>query len=254
MNVIRAGDGALVRTAEGLRLWNPPALPGVYTNAQLDDYHTLPRRAFPLRPPLMLSLEARFSHAGARLAGTAGFGLWNDPFAMSGARPPAPPRALWFFHSAPPLDMPLAAGVPGWGWKAAALDTLRLPFWLLAPAAPFAMPLLRIPALHRLLCPAAQAAAGIAEAALEVEQREWHSYRLDWEPGAARFSVDGRTALEAPAPHGGRLGLVIWIDNQYMVADPRGRFAHGVTPRREAQWMEIRGLRVEAPGGRPPGA
>ncbi len=243
MNVVRAGGGGLARTPEGLRLWNPPAPPGVYTNAQLDNYHGLPRRAFPLRPPVTLALEARFSDAGPRLAGTAGFGFWNDPFAMSGARPPAPPRALWFFHSAPPSDMPLACGVPGWGWKAAALDTLRLPFWLLAPAAPFA-PLLRVPALHRLLWPVGQAAAGIAEAALDVEQREWRSYRLEWTPGAARFSVDGRTALEAPAPRRGRLGLVIWIDNQYMVAEPRGRFAHGVTPRRAAQWMEIRRLRL----------
>ncbi len=65
-----------------------------YSNAQIDDYQNLKRRRFPWRPPLRLTVRARFSHSQADLRGTAGFGFWNDPFLMTSLRPPSlPPTA-----------------------------------------------------------------------------------------------------------------------------------------------------------------
>src|SRR5690349_19213483 len=115
--------GSAVDQVDGAwRFSNAPMPAGKYTDAQLDDYQGLHRRDFRWRPPLTLTVRARFSHGPDQLAGTAGFGFWNDPFMMTDSRPPALPRVLWFFFGSKQSDMPLAAGVPGQGWKAATLD------------------------------------------------------------------------------------------------------------------------------------
>ena len=83
------------------RLSIPTGKADQYRLAQLDDYTQIPRERFPLRFPLGLSLSARASSDS--IAGTWGFGLWNDPFGLSlgfGGNPfrlPALPNALWFF-------------------------------------------------------------------------------------------------------------------------------------------------------------
>ena len=75
-----------------------------YRDAQLDDYSLLPRHKFP-HQTLSLSLRAKTSSSS--IAGTWGFGLWNDPFGLSlgfGGSPlrlPALPNAVWFFYGSP---------------------------------------------------------------------------------------------------------------------------------------------------------
>jgi len=108
----RHTPGASVRqTADGWRLDIPAGPRRGYRLAQLDDYMSLPRRAFPWNPTLTLrepqgtalSLRARLS--AANLPGTWGFGLWNDPFGFAigfggrARRLPALPNAAWFFHA-----------------------------------------------------------------------------------------------------------------------------------------------------------
>ncbi|MBK8618113.1 MAG: hypothetical protein IPN96_13565 [Anaerolineales bacterium] len=72
-----------------------------YRDAQLDDYSQLPRHKFP-HQTVSLSLRAKTSSTS--IAGTWGFGLWNDPFGLSlgfGGSPfrlPALPNAVWFFY------------------------------------------------------------------------------------------------------------------------------------------------------------
>ena len=56
--------------------------------------------------------------------------------------------------------------------------------------------------------------------------------------------ADGQTILRAPSPRG-PLGLVIWIDNQWMVATPEGRFGHGVLALDHAQWLEVADVTIE---------
>jgi hypothetical protein len=242
-----SGDSEIAETGEGFRLAVLSGDRDRYSNAQLDDYRSLPRRAFPNRPPLALDVRARFSSEpassgeGPGLLGTAGFGFWNDPFAMSGARVPMLPRAAWFFYASPPSNMKLDLDTPGWGWKAATLDTLRPEALPPALAAPLLVPLMRAPALYRRVWPGIQRRLRIAEAPIVGSLTEWRDYRLEWGERLARFFVDGALILDAPAPVG-PLGFVIWCDNQYMIATPQGRFGSG-TLSAGPQWLECSHLR-----------
>lgn len=243
-----SGDSDLAPTPDGLRLSVISGDRDRYSNAQLDDHRDLPRRAFPNRPPLALTVRARFSHeavtapAGPGLLGTAGFGFWNDPFAMSGPRIPMLPRALWFFYASPPSDMKLDIATPGCGWKAAALDALRPEVLAPALAAPLLVPLMRAPAIYRRAWPGIQRRLRIAEALIPGAMTRWRDYRLEWGEKLARFFVDGQLILNAPAPRG-PLGLVIWCDNQYMIATPQGQLGHGYLPAGN-QWLEFSRLNI----------
>jgi hypothetical protein len=220
-----------------------PAVQGrAYCDAQLDDYHDLPRRRFPNRPPVHLRLRARASHPAP--IGTLGFGFWNDPFALNGGVLAAP-SAVWFFYASPPSDMVLVEGVPGQGWKAATLDTGRYPAALIAPAAVVAIALTRLPGLGSPVMAAARRLARAQECALDdVALTEWHAYELDWLETEAVFRVDGVERLRASAPPRGPLGFVTWIDNQYAVASRAGQFGFGVCPLGEEQWLELEALTI----------
>ncbi len=236
------GNGAIVVTQDGLRFLNLPCTEDQYTNAQFDDTTGRKHGEFPWRPPLTLSVRARFSHAVERLTGTAGFGLWNDPFMMSGARRPALPQVLWFFLAGPSSDMSLALDIPGRGWKAAAMNTAQPSFVLLAPLAPIGIFTMHFPWLYRRFWPVAQQALGVAECLIPVDIRDWHQYSISWDAAAADFFVDGNCVLHAGAPAHGPLGLVIWMDSQAMVVRPTGEIRHRLVAKTETQWMEVADL------------
>ena len=249
--------GTLTLADSTLRLALPGAQAGYYADAQIDDCARLPRRRYRWRPPLRLEVRARASHpqhppeasapAGderATLRGTAGFGFWNYPFSTSGA-PLALPEAVWFFYAAPPANMALVPGVPGWGWKAQVVHAWR--WGAVAAAAPAlaAMAWRRATghgeAAERWL----QRLSGAAEAHIATPMDEWHSYILDWHADVARFAVDGRELLAAPHPPAGPLGFVAWVDNQYAVATPRGELRFG-TIASEREWLELDSIRIQS--------
>ena len=151
-----SGTGFLRPGGAGLLLGNDPATDQVYTNAQIDDYRDLSRADFLWRPPLRLTLRARFSHDSGQITGTAGFGFWNDPLRMTGLRRLALPQALWFFYAGPDADMRMALDQPGWGWKAAVVDTRTCRFLARAPLLALAPPLMRVHRLYRWLWPSFQ--------------------------------------------------------------------------------------------------
>ena len=230
------------------RLWVPATGPRRYTNAQVDDYHGFthggrlgPR--FASGPPARLALSARASHAEP--IGTLGFGFWNEPFSVRGAILNTP-NVVWFFYAGRPSDMALAPGGPGWGWKAATLNTGRLPGLLVAPAALAAIALTRVPGLGRPVMRLARRFAVAHEALLpDGALNEWHHYALEWQTDEARFSVDGVERLRSPAPPSRPMGFVMWIDNQYAIASEAGQFGFGVSPLPEPQWLEVKDFRLE---------
>lgn len=239
-----SGAGQVIGTADGWRFHNGPTTITQYTNAQLDDYQGRSRRYFPWRPPVTLTLQARFSHPTAQLYGTAGFGFWNDPFLMGEQRWPTLPRAIWFFFSSPPSNMALALDVPGPGWKAATLDAWRWPFFCLAPTTPLAMPLMRIYPLYRWLWPRGQRAIGVCEALLPADLTQWHTYTIEWGVASARFLVNGAVVLACDQAPGGPLGLVIWKDNQAMTVTPWSLPRQGLVGCTTEQWLEVKAVGI----------
>jgi hypothetical protein len=241
------GAGALEPVDARLRFVVRDADAKQYTDAQIDDYQGLPRRRFPWSPPLRLTVRARFSHAASELRGTAGFGFWNDPFLMTGARIPTLPRAIWFFYGSPPSNLKLALDVPGSGWKAATIDALRPAALLLLPVAPLAVALMNVPALYRALWPPIQRAVRVREAPVERDMTVWHRYTIFWGRQHASFCVDDEPVLaRAPTPRG-PLGFVMWLDNQYMVVTPWGRLGWGLLDVPGGQWMEVDSLQIVSP-------
>jgi hypothetical protein len=247
--VHRVRSSALVRTESGLRLIDFPEESRQYVNAQVDDYWTGWRRTFRWRPPLRFSLRARFSQEADSLRGTAGFGFWNDPFLMTGWRWPALPRALWFFCASPPSDMALTLDVPGWGWKAAVIDAGRPTGLRWLPLAPLLIPAMRSRRLHQTLWPRIQRDLGIAEAPIPFSMTAWRQYEILWGERRTSFWVDGEPVLlDAPSPRG-PMGLVIWIDNQYLEVHPFGRFRHGILALSQAQWLEVDEVKIQTDVG-----
>jgi len=244
------GNGTLELTDATLRFVNTDTSSRHYTDAQIDDYRGLPRRRFPWCAPLTLTVRARFSHPAGALSGTAGFGFWNDPFMITGTRVPTLPRAIWFFHASPPSDMKLDMYASGHGWKAAMIDALRWPFFLLAPTAPLAIPLMSFRRLYCALWPVGQRAMGVREALVTADMTAWHTYVIEWSTERARFTVDAESVLESDMPPRGRLGFVMWLDNLYAVVTPRGRFGYGWLDAPGRQWMEADALMIE-PGQYP---
>jgi hypothetical protein len=257
---VEKGSGTLGAQNGALRFCLSNATSARYANAQIDDYQGLPRRQFAWRRPLRLTVQARFSHlpapatgetamSGHTLKGTAGFGFWNDPFLMTEPRLPALPRAAWFFYASPPSDMKLDLDVPGFGWKAATIDAQRLAALWLTPLALPTVLLMNVRPLYRAIWPAIQRKLNVAEALLDVDPREWHTYELEWGTQRARFRVAARgealrQVLDAPSPRG-PLGFVMWMDNQYLVATPWGRLRWGVLDVPHQQWMEAARLAIE---------
>jgi hypothetical protein len=245
--------GKVESTDSGLGFALEGASSRQYSDAQIDDYQGLPRWRFPWRPPLQLTVRACFSHPAGELRGTAGFGFWNDPFLMGRPRVPTLPRAVWFFYGSPPSNMKLDLNTPGHGWKAATIDCLRPASLLLVPLAPVAVVLMNLESVYRSLWPPIQRVLRIREQAVEVNMTEWHTYSIDWGTEQVCFSVDGQVILDdAPSP-GGRLGFVMWLDNQYLVATPWGKLRWGLLDVPESQWMAVDRLELE-PGARKPSA
>ena len=256
------------------RLSIPAGKANQYRLAQLDDYTKIPRRRFPLRLPLSLSLSARTSSDS--IVGTWGFGLWNDPFGLSlgfGGNPfrlPALPNALWFFgaskesylsfresrsssslSSAPPLGTSQREAVAN-GFIAQTFRSPKFhPLLILAGLAlPFSRKLTRRilgkvideEGLQLWNYEAQRQAVGVQSQS--VDPTQWHRYRLHWHDSRVRFEVDDMQVFESRVSPRPPLGLVIWLDNQYASFTPEGKIGFGVLENPEPAWLEIKELEI----------
>ncbi len=266
LNLLEIGGGRVAQQPRGAPA-PPEPVPGMislfgrvelllpptrfYADAQLDDTQNLPRRALRWKPPLRFSVRARTSIPDPR--GTFGFGFWNDPFSLSlgmgGAarKLPAAPQCAWFFYGSPPLDLPLAEGVPGSGWKAATLAFRQMPSLLLAPVAAGGGLLAAFPPTRRWAFRQARRFYLAEERLLGIDPSAWHLYSMEWSFSSVRFFVDGVKVLHSAHPPAPPLGLVLWIDNQYAVASAEKGFGFGVLPLEREQTLELADARIESP-------
>ena len=229
---------------ESYRFRLPPTDAG-YADAQIDDYGQ-PGGRFEWRASTTLRLRARFSHDAGSLRGTAGFGFWNAPYGDPTRRWPALPRAAWFFYGSDPNDLPFGPSSPGRGWFAATIDAGTPEALALIPLTPAVLAFNQVAAVQRRIWLAVRRRLGIHAAAIDADMTQFHDYHIDWWADGVNFAVDGRTILNAtPGPHG-PLGFVCWIDNQFLILTPRGRFRAGVLPTMREQWLEVADLRLEA--------
>jgi hypothetical protein len=237
-----AGGGRVTRTQNGYLLEIPPGDGLHYRLAQLDDYAKSRRTDFAHRPSLSLSLRARAS--ANSIPGTWGFGLWNDPFGLSIGfggnpfRPPALPNAIWFFHASAENYLSFK-DKPENGFLAQAFHSPNFPLLPLAHAG-LSFPFSRV--RTREVMGKIIEEDGVR---LSVDVIEWHRYRLDWSPKRSAFWVDEALMLETPVSPRPPLGLVIWIDNQYMAFTPEGKIGFGVLENTEPAWLEVKDLVLE---------
>ncbi len=213
-----------------------------YRLAQLDDYARLPRGRLPWQAPLRLSLRGRASADG--LPGTWGFGLWNDPFSLSlglggmSQRFPALPRAAWFFYASPQNYLSFRDDLPAQGFLAATFAAASLPAPMMAIGS-LLLPLMLIPAVGKRLRQVVRGRVAQGAGLVEVDVTQWHSYALEWLPGGVEFWIDEKRLYATPAAPGGRLGLVLWIDNQYAAWAPDGKLRYGFLANPQPAYVEI---------------
>jgi hypothetical protein len=235
-------SGGKVERQDGIAHLEIPAGPaGSYRLAQLDDYRGRRRSQFAWRDGLRLELKARAS--AADIKGTWGFGLWNDPFSMSllsGGllRLPALPNTAWFFFGSPPNYLSLRDDLPANGLTAGVFRSPPFPSAWMAAGAP-ALPLLAFAPTTRLLRRLGRGFVRQQTAAVDVDLTGWHTYTLDWRPEGTNFQVDGATVLESRLSPRGPLGLVIWIDNQFLAMPPDGRTRYGWLETPAPAWIEV---------------
>lgn len=235
---------------DGFQLTLPVLTRRQYCLAQLDDYMHLPRRSFPYQPPLSLHLDAKVS--GADLPGTWGFGLWNDPFSLGfiaggvSRLLPVLPNAAWFFYASKENYLSLWDDAPASGFHVKTFRSPLIPSCLSIFALPF-IPLLLWPAAAGLLRRSSRALVRESGRSLQIDVRDWHAYGLLWEVEGVSFTVDGEVVHRTELSPRGRMGLVIWIDNQYFRFDPQGKISFGSLRTDRQQSLAIRNLVLDNP-------
>jgi hypothetical protein len=244
----RNGGGAVAELAPGhWRMEIPAGAAGTYRLAELDDHLDTARSHFPWQAPLRLELRARVS--APDLPGTWGFGFWNNPFSASlgisgtARRLPVLPNAAWFFYAGPPNYLAFRDNHPAEGFLAATFSAPPIPSLALAPAG-LALPLLALPLTAKLLRRAAGLLIGEDSTLLDGDVTKWHTYRLDWGNDLARFFVDGSEVWATGVLPRGKLGSVIWIDNQYAAFPPSGRLRAGSSPNPQPAWLEVDQVKI----------
>lgn len=229
-------NASALPTEHGWKLAIPDGNRSTYRVSQVYDYAKFSREAFP-HQAAELGLQARVSSPS--LPGTWGFGFWNDPFSLAAWPPRLPclPNACWFFYASPENHLSFHQQQPGSGLLAQVFRSPPIPSIFSVLALPGLPALLWKPASRRLR----QLAGTLVRQEgqhLDLDPTEWHAYRLGWGQPGVSFSVDGKIVFQTSLAPVGKLGLIIWIDNQFMAWQPDGTIRAG-TLAGPGGWLEI---------------
>lgn len=239
------GGSAVKKGDDYWHLEIPPGPKGHYRLAQLDDYTGLARKTFSWYPPFRLSLTARVSSPS--IPGTWGFGLWNDPFSFSlgfggGTRRfPALPNTTWFFFASPPNYLSFTDDKPARGFLAQTFHSPEYPSFFLALSSIF-LPLLVFPRIAKILRKLLGNIIREDSYLISEDPTQWHTYNLDSNLEQVTFQIDDLTVAETGVSARGCLGLVVWIDNQFLAFRPSGKLSYGLLENTETAWLEIKGI------------
>jgi hypothetical protein len=251
---VRTANGGQVTELESdhWKLSLPPGEAGSYRWAQLDDYLEKQRKDFFWTPPCRLEITARVS--GNDLPGTWGFGFWNDPFTASlgirgvGNRLPTLPNTAWFFFASSPNYLAFRDDHPAQGMLAATFRSMGMPVFLQLVGLAVA-PGLYIPSVARRIRKMARKWIAESGAGLDLDPTFWHTYVLEWQSKNVVFKVDENKVFSTQIAPEGRLGCVIWIDNQFAALPPDGRVGFGTLANPD-MWLEIRKIRIQVGNAR----
>lgn len=241
------GAAAEQITAGSWRLSVPPSRAGHYQLSQLDDYSDRSRGRFNWQAPLRLQCSARVSHPN--LSGTWGFGFWNDPFTASlwikgaGMRLPSLPNAAWFMYASPESQLTLQKSKRASGLLAAVFQAPLIPSPAFIPGYIF-LPLAFLPPVVRIAIKAAARIVRDEFKVVDVDQTAWNSYRLDLHDDRVEFFLNDERRFQTTGAPRGRLGALVWIDNQYAGIDANGKIKAGALEIREPAWLEIKDWQI----------
>jgi len=244
----QTGNGSYLSKNNTIKLTSHVDTSKKYCNAQVDDYRNLKRKNFKWSPPLTLKLSARTcidSDKHKSLVGTAGFGFWNDPILMTGLRTPSLPRALWFFYCSKPSLLYLDEQQKYNGWQAMSIDANNKNFITMLPFLCMGFPLFNFTKLRDKFWPQIKKSFKGSQKLIDADFSKWHDYEIKWELNSVTFFIDGDIIHHTKDSPKGPMGLVIWIDNQYMILKPTGRFGFGNLEVPHEQSLEIKNISIE---------
>ncbi|HSM23258.1 MAG TPA: family 16 glycosylhydrolase [Anaerolineaceae bacterium] len=233
---------------DSLTLTIPAGRKGKYRWAQFDDYLFRPRTDFQWITPIHFSLEARCTNPDHQ--GTWGFGFWNDPFNISlgvkGSvkRLPVLPNCAWFFYASESNSLSFESKLPAQGFLAATFSSPLIPSLLFAPTLPF-LPLLINKHFARFARKILSFVVKQDAALLDIDVSDWHTYQINWQKHNVQFMIDYQMVLSTSKPPKGKLGIVIWVDNQYAAFKPNGQIAFGTLAGHTDTTLEIKNLVVK---------
>jgi hypothetical protein len=248
--LMKTGDSSFESETDSFRLKLHQNKSKKYSNAQVDDYRNLKRKDFIWSPPLHLKLKARTvidinNSSTDKLIGTAGFGFWNDPFMMTGLRSPALPRALWFFYSSKPSLLYLDEKQAYNDWQAMSIDANNPRFISMLPLLGLGFPLFNFSKIRNFVWPKVKKAFKGSQQNIQLNFNQWHDYEIIWNVKSVTFLIDGNIIHYTEQSPIGPMGLVIWIDNQYLILKPTGRFGFGNLEVPYEQSLEIKNLSIQ---------
>ena len=80
---------------------------------------------------------------------------------------------------------------------------------------------------------------------LRTTSTDWHEYNLEWGVDEVRFYLDGELSFSTNVVPKGKMGLVIWVDNQFAAYPPGGNIRMGTLKTDLPICLEISNIEIQ---------